>query len=128
MPAITGAQLIENLERCYGAVAGFSYTCRDIGWRYVADSVTLSDGSPLDLDATYHVLVNDFMYARGDDYLFGEQDPLAYDTGIQWRQAVIDYTRAQATSMENPIDPLIEDEPLVTELPALLLFPPVIAK
>jgi len=126
--AITGAQLIDNLECCGGAVAGFSYTYRDLGWHYVVDSVTLSDGSPLDLEATYHVLVNDFMYAGGDGYLFGEQDPLAYDTGIQWRQPVIDYTRAQATSMQNPIDVLIDDEARATELPAFLLFLPVAAK
>jgi len=110
--AITGAQLVENLECCGGAVAGFTYTYHyDEDDQTVIDSVTLADGSPLDMAATYHVLVNDFMYAGGDGYLFGQQDPYGYDTSIQWRQPVIDWTEAQNTSVDNPIDPLIDDQP-----------------
>jgi 2',3'-cyclic-nucleotide 2'-phosphodiesterase (5'-nucleotidase family) len=29
----------------------------------------LADGTPIEPDATYHVLVNDFMYAGGDDFM-----------------------------------------------------------
>jgi 5'-nucleotidase/UDP-sugar diphosphatase len=114
--AITGAQLVENLEVRHAAVAGFSYTYHEEDGQTVVDSVTLADGSPLDMNATYHVLVNDFMYLGGDGYLFYQQDPNAYDTSIQWRQPVIDWTRAQNTSATNPIDPLIDDQPRAEEI------------
>jgi len=114
--AITGAQLIENLECCGGAVAGFNYTYHDDAGQTVVDAVTLADGSPLDPTATYHVLINDFMYAGGDGYLFGAQDPYGYDTSIQWRQPVVDWTKAQNTSATSPIDPLIDDQPRATLL------------
>ena len=114
--AITGAQLVENLECCSGAVAGFTYTYHEENGQTVVDTVTLADDSPLVMTETYHVLVNDFMYYGGDGYLFEQQDPNAYDTGIQWRQPVIDWTKAQNTSTENPIDPLIDDQPRATQV------------
>lgn len=115
--AITGAQLVENLEACHAAVGGFAYTYHEDDGQTVVDSVTLlADGSPLDMAATYHVLVNDFMYLGGDGYLFYQQDPNAYDTSIQWRQPVIDWTEAQNTSATNPIDALIDDQPRAEEV------------
>ena len=46
---------------------------------------------PLDPNGTYSLLVNNFMYAGGDDYtILAQSDPNAYDTGINWRQPVID--------------------------------------
>jgi uncharacterized repeat protein (TIGR01451 family) len=114
--AITGAQLVENLEARHAAVAGFTYTYHEADDQTVIDSVTLADSSPLDMNATYHVLVNDFMYLGGDGYLFYQQDPDAYDTGIQWRQPVIDWTRAQNTSATSPIDPLLDDQPRAVEI------------
>jgi 5'-nucleotidase/UDP-sugar diphosphatase len=113
---ISGAQVVENLEIRHAAVAGFTYTYHEEDGETVIESVTLADGSPLDMDATYHVLINDFMYLGGDGYLFYQQDPNAYDTGIQWRQPVIDWTKAQNTSAENPIDPLIDDQPRATRV------------
>lgn len=115
--AITGAQLVENLEVRHAAVAGFAYTYHEDDGQTVVDSVTLlADGSPLDMAETYHVLVNDFMYLGGDGYLFYQQDTNAYDTSIQWRQPVIDWTEAQNTSATNPIDALIDDQPRAEEV------------
>lgn len=114
---ITGAEVIDNLECCGGAaIAGFIYAYHEEDGLQVVDAVTLTNGSPLVVTDTYHVLVNDFMYAGGDGYLFGSQDPDAYDTGIQWRQPVIDWTTAQHTSETDPIDPLINDEPRAIEI------------
>ncbi len=116
--AITGAQLVENLEIRHAAVGGFTYTYHEEDGQTVVDTVTLlADGSPLDMNATYHVLVNDFMYDGGDGFLFGEQDPDAYNTAIQWRQPVIDWTKEQNTSVANPIDALIDDQERATETP-----------
>ena len=59
----------------------------------------------LDSDALYTVLVNDFMYAGGDDYaLLAAYDPAGYNTAISWRQPVIDWILAQESSLGNPLD------------------------
>ncbi len=67
-----------------------------------------STGAPLDGQQSYHVLVNDFMYAGGDDYTsLAEFDPEAYNTAIDWRQPVIDWVTAQGSSEINPIDEIV---------------------
>jgi len=71
----------------------------------------LADGTPIDPDATYHVLVNDFMYAGGDDFIFNDQDPDAYNTAIDWRQPVIDWITSLNTSPDNPLDGYLDNVP-----------------
>lgn len=62
----------------------------------------------LDPDELYTVLVNDFMYAGGDDYaLLAVYDPDGYNTAINWRQPVIDWIMAQDSSPAIPIDEAI---------------------
>ncbi|MCB8978876.1 MAG: bifunctional metallophosphatase/5'-nucleotidase [Ardenticatenaceae bacterium] len=68
-----------------------------------------NSGEELDPDAVYTVLVNDFMYAGGDDYaLLAVYDPNGYDTSINWRQPVIDWILAQDSSPDRPIDEAIQ--------------------
>jgi 2',3'-cyclic-nucleotide 2'-phosphodiesterase (5'-nucleotidase family) len=97
---LTGAELIRNIE-CCGPVAGGMTT---------AGRHTLSDGTPVDPDVTYHVLVNDFMYAGGDGFKFREQDPDAYNTSIDWRQPVIDWISSLSTSPDDPLDRYLDME------------------
>jgi len=101
---LTGQQVMDNLQCCGGAVAGFTY--HRAGARFIAE---LDDGSDLDPEATYHVLVNNYMYTGGDGYLFSAQDPDAYDTGIQWREPVIEWILDQQTSPERPLRTLLDD-------------------
>jgi 5'-nucleotidase/UDP-sugar diphosphatase len=101
---LTGEQVADNLLCCGGAVAGFTYD--RAGARIVAE---LDAGGALDPEATYHVLVNNFMYAGGDGYLFAAQDPDAYDTGIHWREPVIEWILAQQTSPEHPLEAVLDD-------------------
>ena len=69
-----------------------------------------SSGEPVDPDVTYSVLVNDFMYAGGDNYaLLSEADPEAYNTAIDWRQPVIDWITAQESSETIPLDDALAD-------------------
>ena len=64
-----------------------------------------SSGEEIDPAASYSLLVNDFMYAGGDDYTFlAEADPEAYNTAIDWRQPVIDWITAQKSTETNPLD------------------------
>ncbi|MBN1956528.1 MAG: bifunctional metallophosphatase/5'-nucleotidase [Anaerolineae bacterium] len=101
---LTGAEVLENLRCCGGVVAGMTVRSGPAGI-----AVTLRDGSSLDPQATYHVLVNSYIYQGGDGYLFGTQDPDAYDTGIHWRDPVIEWLRIQGTSPEQPLEELLDD-------------------
>lgn len=101
---LTGAQVIASYEHSGGrrpAIAGM--TARG-GYK-------LRDGSPIDPEATYHVLVNDFMYAGGDGYRFNEYDPDAYVTGIDWRQPVIDWISALRTTKMDPLGNYVDATP-----------------
>ncbi len=69
-----------------------------------AGSRFLVNGEPLEMQGTYHVLVNDFMYAGGDRYAFADYDPDAYMTGIDWRQPVIEWISALHTSPADPLE------------------------
>ena len=73
--------------------------------RWVLDET----GQPLEAGSVYSVLVNDFMYAGGDGYLFAEYDPFGYDTSLNWRQPVIDWITAQGSNPANPLDGALED-------------------
>ncbi len=64
----------------------------------------LVGGDELDPDGACRVLVNDYMAAGGDGYAFAEYDPDAYNTGIDWRQPVIEWISALDTSPENPLE------------------------
>ena len=100
---LTGAQLAENIACCGGAVGGISYTADG--------TITFLDGREFDPEAIYHVLVNDFMYYGGDGYLFSDQNPDGYDTGVQWRQPVIDWTVSLDTSESDPLENYLDPEP-----------------
>lgn len=102
--SLSAQDLADNLYCCGGAVAGLSYSV-DGGGVYMR----LADGGEMDPDQIYQVIVNDFMYAGGDDYLFGEQVPEAYDTGVNWRQPVIDYIKSLASSPEQPLESFLDD-------------------
>lgn len=100
---LTGEQVMDNLLCCGGAVGGLTF--HRAGARIIAE---LDDGSPLDPEAAYHVLVNNFTYAGGDDYLFSVHNPHGYDTGIHWRDPVIEWIIAQQTSPERPLETLVD--------------------
>jgi 5'-nucleotidase/UDP-sugar diphosphatase len=98
---LTGAQLIENIKCCNPVLSGMT----------AAGGYRLSDGVPVDPQAVYHVLVNDFMYAGGDGFTFNQHDPDAYNTGIDWRQPVIDWVTQLKTSPDNPLDNYLDPAP-----------------
>ncbi len=98
---MTGKQLIESLEHGSRRPAMGGVTTKG-GYK-------LANGSIIEDSATYHVLINNFMYAGGDGYKFAEYDPHAYETGIDWRQPVIDWIIEQQSSEENPLETYIDD-------------------
>lgn len=94
---LTGEQLETMLGQESAAVGGVYR--ESFRWHLKATGETLAR------DGLYSVLVNDFMYAGGDDYaLLAVYDPDGYDTAINWRQPVIDWIMAQESSPDAPID------------------------
>ena len=71
------------------------------------DGYRLRDGEILHPDSLYTVLINDFMYTHpGSDFNLYDQNP--YDTGINYRQPLIDWIRSLNTSPENPLDKYLD--------------------
>ena len=94
---LTGEQLEVMLGQPSAAIGG---VYRDNFRWYLKET-----NEELASDVLYTVLVNDFMYAGGDDYaLLAVYDPDGYNTAIHWRQPVIDWIMAQDSSADNPID------------------------
>ena len=99
---VSGEELLRILARSTGEAIGGVYL-DGFSW------VFKDSGETIDPDGSYSLLVNDFMYAGGDDYaILAESDPDAYDTSIDWRQPVIDWILEQESSRDEPIDALIE--------------------
>jgi 2',3'-cyclic-nucleotide 2'-phosphodiesterase (5'-nucleotidase family) len=98
---LRGEALLQVLARGDAAVGG-----AHLG---IGEWILEDTGQPIQRDEVYRVLVNDFMYAGGDDYtLLAQLDPDAYNTAIDWRQPVIDWIVAQASSPEMPLDGAFE--------------------
>jgi 2',3'-cyclic-nucleotide 2'-phosphodiesterase (5'-nucleotidase family) len=114
---ITGADLVANLERAGTAVAGLSYVYHWADGRRVVDAVFLADGRRLDEESTYRVLITDFMYVGGGQYLFDTQDPVAEETGTNYRQPAIDWTRAQGSDLHHPLEDSIDHRARAFERP-----------
>lgn len=94
---LSGEQLLRVLAHGNAAVGG-----AHLG---VGEWILESTGERIRREETYQVLVNDFMYAGGDGYsMLAEYDADAYNTGIDWRQPVIDWILARESSSEAPLD------------------------
>jgi 5'-nucleotidase/UDP-sugar diphosphatase len=101
---LTGAQLIDVITRSSLPPVAGGVSLLGGNWRL------RKTGEPLQMDQTYSVLVNDFMYAGGDNYtLLAKYDPDGYNTAIDWRQPVIDWILAQNSNFEQPLDEIIAD-------------------
>ena len=96
--SLSGEELLTTLAIAQNdAIAGVS--------RQNGQWILNSSGNVIDTQATYTLLVNDFMYAGGDDYtLLAAADPEAYNSAIDWRQPVIDWIIAQKSTKNNPLD------------------------
>jgi 2',3'-cyclic-nucleotide 2'-phosphodiesterase (5'-nucleotidase family) len=113
---LTGEQIRANIVQATascGTVGACSPAIAGMRYQGVGDAVVLlqPDGHPLDLWASYRVLVNDFIYAGGGGYLFASQDPTPVDLGVNYRDPVIDWTAALATSASDPLEAHIDATP-----------------
>lgn len=69
-----------------------------------------SDGTPLRMDSTYHVLTTDFLHGS-DNHKYKQFDPTPVSTGIVYSEPLLTYLEALATSPDNPLDPFLDHEP-----------------
>ena len=99
---MTGDQLLAFIENQGPKIAVGGLHRQGMGW------ALNRTGERIDRDKTYRVLVNDYMYAGGGTYQqLAQFDPAGYDTGIDWRQPVIDWIIAQQSSPERPLNDAI---------------------
>ncbi len=93
---LTGSELINCIE------PSFVYS----GMTSV-DGYWLSDGTPINNDSTYSVLTNDFLY--GQSYTnFKKYDNDPYDTGIHYRQPLIDWLQSMGSNSKHPINAYLD--------------------
>jgi 5'-nucleotidase/UDP-sugar diphosphatase len=96
---LTGAQVISVLATGRGGLAIGGIHRQGSSWALDNTDIQLAE------DLVYSVLVNDYMYAGGDGYtLLAEADPAAYQTGIDWRQPVLEWILAQSSTPANSLD------------------------
>ena len=97
--SLTGTQIISVFNEVRHAVAGMTA----IGGYY------LSDGTPLEDNSTYKVLVNSYMWQASQ--VLGSYDPIPTDTGVNYRQPVIDWITSLNTSSADPLDNYLDTTP-----------------
>jgi len=95
---LTGEQLEQVVETNRPLVAGLTET---------ADGYHLADGLPLDLQATYEVLLPDTLYLGGNYYDVARFDSSPTATGIDWRAPTLALLRALGTDRSRPLDQVL---------------------
>ncbi len=76
------------------------------GLIHAGDEWLLSEtGQPIDVESTYRVLINSFMYEGGAGYdAIADFDARGFDTEIHYRQPFIDWLTEQQSSAIRPIE------------------------
>jgi len=73
-----------------------------VGGMTTENGYLLSDGTPIDNQTTYKVLTTDYLYSSRS--IFSEYDPNPENTGIHYRQPVIDWIISKNTNASNPLN------------------------
>ncbi|MFQ5943856.1 MAG: bifunctional metallophosphatase/5'-nucleotidase [Anaerolineales bacterium] len=98
--SITGAQLVETIENNHPLMAGVVES---------DDGYWLPNGSAVDQDAIYQVLIPEALYGGGNYYEFFKFDPDPTYTGINWRQPPLDWIRSIGSTERQPINDFLSD-------------------
>ncbi len=98
---LTGAQLIETIENpraMYGGLQGSDGAYR------------LADGTPLDLQAVYHLLIPQALYDGGNHFAVNQYDQFGILTGLNWRDPIIDWIAKLHTSSTAPLETFLQSD------------------
>ncbi len=92
---LTGAQLVETIEKRQAVFGGLQEQ---------GDGYCLEDGSPLEPQALYRVLIPQALYEGGDAYAVKQYDPAGLSTGLNWRDPIAEWIAALKTSPSDPLE------------------------
>jgi len=87
-------------EQCIVPLSGAYYEVGAFG----GVDLVLAGGLPVEDEATYQVLVNDYMYYGGDGFALMAADPTPEPSGMGLRDPVIEWSEAVSSTEENPIE------------------------
>lgn len=96
--SVQGRALRSILEHPESLAGGVRYRYRTVDGRRKIVSVQLQDGTPLDDEKVYRVVVTDFMYRGGDGYELSGLDGSPAETGMDWRAPVIHRLQQEAAT------------------------------
>ncbi|QGU94268.1 LysM peptidoglycan-binding domain-containing protein [Clostridium bovifaecis] len=88
------------------------------------NSMTLLDGTPVDMNKYYKVVTNDFMATNGDEYNFSNAKDVV-DTAVPIRDAMVDAIKAAKNLSVNKVGYLTEGEAKPIEKPEVKPQPEV---
>lgn len=74
------------------------------------DGLRLANGEPLEAHATYSVVVPDVIYYGANYYELQGMDSDPTETGVDWRQPVVDLIRSFDSTRTRPLDQLLRSE------------------
>ena len=92
---LSGAQLVEAVENpraMFGGLQGAEGAYR------------LADGSPLDPQAVYRVLIPQALYDGGNHFTVKQYDPNGVYTALNWRDPIADWIAALNTTPSDPLE------------------------
>ncbi|MEE4197186.1 MAG: bifunctional UDP-sugar hydrolase/5'-nucleotidase [Bacteroidales bacterium] len=95
---LSGSELLESAP--YYIHGGFT----------TLDGNFLMNGTPISGDSTYTLLTIDYLYSLSSNY-FSEYDEDPYNTSVHYRQPVIDWIKSLNTSVSDPLNNYLDDEP-----------------
>jgi 5'-nucleotidase / UDP-sugar diphosphatase len=91
---LTGKQILEIIAARQPILGGITE----------GDGYIFDDGSLLQAEASYHVLLPDALYQGGNYYVIKDDPPGARYTGINWKAPVIEWIASLHTSSSNPLE------------------------
>ncbi|MBC8479775.1 MAG: bifunctional metallophosphatase/5'-nucleotidase [FCB group bacterium] len=80
-----------------------------VGGMTTIPTYQLADGTPIDPNATYSVLLTDYIYQTEGN--FSVMDPTPYETSIHWRTPCINWISSKNTSIDDPLDNYLDYTP-----------------
>lgn len=100
---LTGAQLIECSQ---GLIQG--------GMTSI-DGYKLADGTEINNNKLYTVITSNYLYTKSETK-FAEYDDDPYNTGVHYRQPVIDWIKSLNTTSEKPLNNYLDSEVRVEKI------------